>query len=77
MLAKQFFVTYTEEAIDYIVEITKGYPFFIQQFCQIIYDAVDRKEITKQDALDATDTFFKELDDGFFRSRYERCSETE
>ncbi len=75
--AKQFFVTYTEEAIDYIVEITKGYPFFIQQFCQIIYDAVDRKEITKQDALDATDTFFKELDDGFFRSRYERCSETE
>ncbi|MBR3993146.1 MAG: ATP-binding protein, partial [Anaerotignum sp.] len=75
--AKQFFVTYTEEAIDYIVEITKGYPFFIQQLCQIIYDAVDGKEITKQDALDATDTFFKELDDGFFRSRYERCSETE
>lgn len=43
--AKQFNVVYSDEAIKEIVELTKGYPFFIQQLCQIIYKNTDLKLI--------------------------------
>lgn len=75
--AKRFGVEYTEDAVNRIFEITKGYPFFIQQFCKIIYDNEDTKCIDKKSVDINTDKFFKELDSGFFESRYERCSETE
>ena len=40
---RKFHVSYTENAIKKIVEITKGYPFFIQQLCQIVYKRTDSK----------------------------------
>lgn len=43
--AGKFDVHYTDEAIDRIVEITKGYPFFIQQLCQIVYQNTDSKSL--------------------------------
>lgn len=39
--AKKFGISYTDKAIDTIVNITKGYPFFIQQLCQIVYNKTD------------------------------------
>ena len=39
---RQFNVTYSEDAIEKIVAVTKGYPFFIQQLCQIIYKRTSR-----------------------------------
>ena len=33
--AKKFNIIYAHEATNKIVEITKGYPFFIQQLCKI------------------------------------------
>lgn len=75
--AKQFNVEYTDDASDLIIEITKGYPFFIQQLCQIVYDKTDKNIITKSDVEDVINNFFHVLDNGFFKSRYERCSEME
>lgn len=34
--AEQFEVSYTPEAVEKIISITKGYPFFIQQMCHSI-----------------------------------------
>lgn len=74
---KKFGVSYTKEAINDIINITKGYPFFIQQFCQIVYNNVNDKIIQKMDIEKNVDEFFEVLDIGFFRVRYERCSDGE
>ena len=75
--AKKFRVEYSEEAISKIFEITKGYPFFIQQLCNIVYDEVDGKYIDINNIEDNITDFFNALDNGFFKSRYERCSDME
>lgn len=74
---RKFHVSYTENAIKKIVEITKGYPFFIQQLCQIVYKRTDSSVIEYSDVDQGIDEFLKMLDDGFFRSRYERCAESD
>lgn len=74
---RKFHVSYTENAIKKIVEITKGYPFFIQQLCQIVYKRTDSSVIEYSDVDHGIDEFLKMLDDGFFRSRYERCAESD
>lgn len=74
---KKFNVTYTDEAISAIVKITNGYPFFIQQLCQIIYKRIDNSLVTESDVNICINEFFKLLDEGFFKSRYERCAESE
>lgn len=74
---KKIGVSYTKEAINEIINMTKGYPFFIQQFCQIVYNNVNDKIIQKMDIEKSVDEFFKVLDVGFFRVRYERCSDGE
>ena len=74
---KRFGVSYTKEAINDIINITKGYPFFIQQFCQIVYNNANDKIIQKINIEKSVDEFFEILDIGFFRVRYERCSDGE
>lgn len=75
--AKKFKIGYTKEATDKIFEITKGYPFFIQQLCKIIYDDNEKEYIDVECVNHCVDKFFKALDEGFFKSRYERCSDME
>ena len=74
---KKFEITYTDEAIEKIIDITKGYPFFIQQLCQIVYNRTDNKIIQASDIEQSITEFFERLNVGFFRSRYERCAESD
>lgn len=75
--AKKFHVTYTEDAVAKIIDVTKGYPFFIQQLCQIVYKKTDSDKIEISDVESCIADFLKTLDEGFFKSRYERCAETD
>ena len=75
--AKKFGVSYTEEAISKIINVTKGYPFFIQQLCQIVYMTAEEKIIQVTDVKNVVNTFFDALDNGFFKVRYERCAESD
>ena len=75
--AKKFHVSYTGDAIKKIVSITKGYPFFIQQLCQIVYKNTEKEKIEVSDVEKSIDEFLKTLDEGFFKSRYERCAESD
>lgn len=75
--ASNFGVTYTEDATNRIIEVTKGYPFFLQQMCQIVYNNTDEKCIKLSDVENSVNEFFEVLDNGFFKVRYERCSEAE
>ena len=72
---ERFNVTYTDKALDKIIDITKGYPYFIQQFCQVIYNNTDSNTIDENDVENSINDFFEILDKGFFKVRYERCSE--
>lgn len=74
---KKFGVSYTANAIEEIIDITKGYPFFIQQMCQVVYKNTDEKVIHSVHVKNNIDEFFELLDVGFFKSRYERCAESD
>lgn len=74
MPIKQFNVKYSDKAINKIIEVTEGYPFFIQQLCQIVFQNVDSKVISDIDVENNLEEFFGKLDTGFFKLRYERCS---
>ena len=74
---KKFNVSYTKGAINKIMEITKGYPFFIQQLCQIVYKNTDGNLIEETDIDCNINEFLEVLDKGFFKSRYERCAESD
>lgn len=72
---KNFDVEYTDDAVDEIIEITKGYPYFIQQFCNLVYDEAEGKQIDIELIEEIKSVFFETLDNGFFKVRYERCSD--
>ncbi|GAA0267876.1 ATP-binding protein [Faecalicatena contorta] len=75
--AQKFGITYTDDAVKKIIAITKGYPFFIQQICQVIYQNVNEKEIKCIHVDRNIDEFLKMLDVGFFKVRYERCADSD
>lgn len=75
--ASKFGITYSNRAIEKIISMTKGYPFFIQQMCQIVYKNTDEKEIEHYNVEENIDEFFKTLDIGFFKVRYERCADSD
>lgn len=76
--AKDFDVNYTAEAVQRIIAITGGYPYFIQQFCNVIWQkAAEHTSIGLSDVLAVEHEFFKVLDAGFFAVRYDRCTHAE
>lgn len=74
---ERFGASYTDEAVEKIISLTKGYPFFIQQLCQIVYQNVEEKVITCSHVEDSKDEFFETMDNGFFKVRYERCADSD
>lgn len=75
--AEKLGVSYTVEAVKKIISVTKGYPFFVQQLCQIVYQHALSSVIDENIVEESIETFFKVLDNGFFRVRYERCTEAD
>lgn len=75
--ANKFGITYSDKAIKKIITLTKGYPFFIQQMCQIVFKNTNEKEINISDIEEGINEFFETLDIGFFKVRYERCADSD
>lgn len=75
--AEKLGVSYDDDAVEKMIDITKGYPFFVQQLCQTVYQKSEGKKITLYDVESNVDEFFKILDNGFFKVRYERCTEAD
>lgn len=70
-------ITYSGKAIEKIISLTKGYPFFIQQMCQVVFKNTNEKEIKSTHVEENIDEFFETLDVGFFKVRYERCADSD
>lgn len=75
--ANKFGITYSDKAIEKIIALTKGYPFFIQQMCQIAFKNTNEKEIKSHNIEECIEEFFETLDVGFFKVRYERCADSD
>lgn len=75
--AEKLKVQYTDKAVARIIEITGGYPYFIQEMCSVIWELHDSKAITKDVVERYIDNTNKKLDESFFSVRYDRCTQTQ
>lgn len=70
-------VSYEEQAVEAIVDYTEGYPYFLQEYGNVLWDLAESSPITATDVTNARDAVEAKLDGSFFRVRAERTSETE
>nr|WP_316655110.1 ATP-binding protein [uncultured Gellertiella sp.] len=65
-------------AVNHMVELTQGYPFFIQEWASIAWNITeDGASIELKDAENAYTRALESLDEGFFKVRYDRLTKAE
>lgn len=70
-------VAFLPEAIDEIYQDTEGYPFFLQMWSKYSWDVATESPITRDDVLRARALTQADLDESFFKTRFERCTPSE
>lgn len=70
-------VAFDDEAVDRIVKITGGYPYFIQEWGYQAWNTARKSPITKGDVDRASKEAVARLDRNFFRSRYDRLTDAQ
>lgn len=75
--AKEMDVYYDSDALAKIVSVTKGYPYFLQQWGYEVWNIAESTPITLDDVEHATDAAISALDESFFRVRFDRCTPSE
>lgn len=68
---------YETQARDLLLEVSGGYPYFIQEYGYAAWETAPEKLITVQDANIAVTIGRSQLDQGFFPSRWVRASKGE
>ncbi|QRV01483.1 ATP-binding protein [Arcanobacterium phocisimile] len=67
-------VEWSEEALDRAIEITEGYPYFIQELGSAVWLTAQESPICVQNVDDAVPLFESGLDESFFRVRLDRAT---
>ncbi|HET8634513.1 MAG TPA: ATP-binding protein [Gemmatimonadales bacterium] len=70
-------VDVTPDALERIVQETRGYPYFVQEWGKHAWDWATASPITLADVAAASQTAIAELDESFFRVRFDRLTPTE
>ncbi len=71
-------VYWQSDALEHIVNLTDGYPYFLQEFGKQTWDIAEGLDhITAADVEKAVPMAVHELDTGFFRARIGRATEAE
>lgn len=65
------------EAVDTIVAMTRGYPYFLQEWGKHAWDMAPKNPITNEDVANASATTIATLDESFFRVRFDRLTGAE
>lgn len=68
-------VTWTDPALDLAVEVTGGYPYFIQELGYAVWNGAEGPEIDRDDVTTALNVYEAKLDSSFFRVRLDRTTE--
>lgn len=66
---------YTSRALDEAVEVTGGYPYFLQELGYAVWTIADGPTITVDDVSVAVPAYESKLDESFFRVRLDRATE--
>lgn len=69
--------TYEDAAVDRILERTKRYPYFLQEWGKHAWDAADQSPITIDDVEEGGRTAIAALDASFFMVRFDRLTPSE
>ena len=67
----------TDDALKKVIEVTEGYPYFLQEWGFQAWNTATDSPITVADIDVATDAALKRLDDGFFQVRFDRLTPKE
>ncbi len=70
-------VAFDPEALEEIYRLTKGYPYFIQEWGYQVWNLAPGSPITLQIVQDATAEVMPRLDENFFRVRFDRLTPSE
>lgn len=70
-------VSFTEKALDKIVEVTEGYPYFLQQWGHEAWNIAAQSPIDEHHVEQATVASILKLDQSFFRVRFDRLTPRE
>lgn len=75
--AERLEVGFEQEAVSAVIDYTEGYPYFLQEYGNVLWNQVEASPITAADVADAQEAVEAKLDGGFFRVRAERTTELE
>lgn len=70
-------VEITPEALGQILDVTRGYAYFLQAWASHTWMAANGSPIVVQDVHRAGTTAIAAMDEGFFRVRFDRCTPKE
>ena len=70
-------VRFTGAALEKILQHTKGYPYFLQEWGKHAWSVAPSSPITAEHVRDATSQALAELDASFFRVRFDRLTPAE
>jgi hypothetical protein len=70
-------VTFTDDALAALYAAADGYPYFVQAYGKVTWDAAPASPVTAEDVKMAAPEAESELAVGFFGSRYERATPAE
>ena len=68
---------YDDDALDFALELTGRYPYFLQELGYAVWGVADGPTITLADVIEAQPTYEAKLDSSFFRVRLDRATELE
>jgi hypothetical protein len=67
----------TDAALNRILEVTKAYPYFLQQWGHDCWNVADVPIVEVDDVDQASILAIQTLDEGFFKVRFDRCTPSE
>lgn len=70
-------VEFAHDALDEIVKITHGYPYFLQEWGYHVWNAAPRSPVTLEDVRLAAPDVRRQLDENFFLVRMDRLTPAE
>lgn len=68
-------VVFREDALRRAIEITEGYPYFLQELGYAVWPVAENGQITQDDVESALPIYISKLDSSFFRVRLDRSTE--
>lgn len=73
--AAQEDVAYDARALERAIDVTGGYPYFVQELGYAVWTVVTKSPLTLDNVVDAVAAYESKLDSSFFRVRLDRATE--